>query len=100
MPAAKCSRCGADVAKVIPGKLPLCSQCDAVLRPPERQPTFDEPPEKPLKKEGFFQAVSTEIGQYKTQFFWLMVGVGLLCVMLLITMCCSCGFFLLPGTPD
>ena len=88
------------MTKVIPGKLPLCPQCDAVLRPPERQSTIDEQLEKQPPKEGFFKAVSTEIGQYKTQFFWLMVGVGTLCVMLLITMCCSCGFFLLPGTPD
>ena len=87
----KCSRCGAEVARATPGKLPLCPQCDAVLRPPE---TFDEQPPEPPRKEGLVQGFANEFGQYKTQFFWLIVGVSIFCITLLILLCCTCGFLL------
>jgi hypothetical protein len=65
-----------------------------VLRPPEReQPRADPYVEQP-PKEGFFQGIANEFGQYKTQFFWLFLGVGVFCFLLLVLLCCSCGFFL------
>jgi len=90
----KCSRCGAEVARTTPGKLPLCPQCDAVLRPPEKQPKFDDPPPEPRRKEGFFEFLSNEFGQYKAQWAWMIVGVSIFCVLMLVLLCCSCGFFL------
>jgi hypothetical protein len=64
----------------------------------EPQPTFADEPAEPPRKEGFFQALSSEFGQYKTQFFWLMVGVSVFCAMMLVMLCCTCGFFLSPGS--
>ena len=94
----RCSKCGVEVARVIPGKLPLCPQCDALLRPTARHdPPDDQPREPPPKKENAFQVVSSEIGQYKTQFIWLMVGVGVFCFIMLVLLCCTCGFVLSPG---
>jgi hypothetical protein len=90
----KCSRCGAEVARATPGKLPLCPQCDAVLRPPEKQPQFDEPSPEPPRKEGLFEFLSNEFGQYKAQWMWLVVGVSVFCVLMLVLLCCTCGFLL------
>lgn len=95
----QCSKCGVEVARAIPGKLPLCSQCDAVLRPKAREEPPAGPPPEPLRREGFFQGIANELGQYKSQFFWVIVGASIFCAALLVMMCCSCGFFLLPGSP-
>ena len=89
--AMRCSKCGVEVTRATPGKLPLCPKCDAELRPVARE----EMPEKPLRQEGLFQTVGNELGQYKSQFGWLAVGVTILCVMVLILSCCGC-LFLLP----
>jgi hypothetical protein len=90
----RCSKCGADTARAIPGKLPLCAQCDALLRPKGWAETPDDQPAEPPRREGFFQGIANEFGQYKTQFFWLFVGVGVFGFAMLVLLCCSCGFFL------
>jgi hypothetical protein len=86
----RCSKCGVEVARATPGKLPLCPKCDAELRPVAR----DDPPEEPRRKESVFQVVGSEIGQYKSQFGWLAIGVAIFCMALLVLSCCTCAFLL------